>query len=290
MTRLDQVAYPMSLIDELSAVASERLGLKAALSAPKIEALLRAMPEGDRADYARRVQQEVRGGATFRAFVEALLVHETYFFRHPDQLRLLAGDLLPSLVQARQRAGSAELAVWCAGCSTGEEVYTIALLLQAVIARAQEDGKDLHASILGTDVSGEAIAQARRASFARVPGLNSFRDVPDFARHHFTGIFRSGEGTWSPNAELRQRVRFLEHNLVSDPAPEAGFDLILCRNTLIYFDEQGARRALRSIEDALRPGGVLLLGPAEMPRDDSRLVIHFTDHAVFWTKPQEGSS
>jgi chemotaxis protein methyltransferase CheR len=278
-----------SLADQMSAAVSERVGLKAALSGPKIEALLRAMPEGDRADYCRRVLQEGWEGATFRAFVEALLVHETYFFRHPDQLRVLADDLLPRLVEARQRAGSGELAVWCAGCSTGEEVYTIALLAQAALARATEAGKDLRFSVLGTDLSGHALAQARRADYARVPGLNSFRDVPDFARHHFSGIFTKAEGTWAPTAEIRRCARFLQHNLVSDPPPETGFDVILCRNTLIYFDDGGARRALRSLEASLRPGGVLLLGPAEMPRDDSRLAMRITEHAVFWTKPSDAS-
>jgi chemotaxis protein methyltransferase CheR len=274
-----------SLTRALSAAVSARVGLKAALSEPKIEARLRAMPEEDRADYTRRVLAEGGDGATLRAFVEALLVHETYFFRHPDQLRLLADDLLPRLVEDRRRAGSDALAVWCAGCSTGEEVYTVALLLHDVLTRGAGSATGLRVSVLGTDVSGEALAEAQRASFAPAPGLDSFRDVPDFARRHFEGVLGDARGPWSPAPEIRRCARFSRHNLVSDPPPEGGFDLILCRNTLIYFDEGSAERALLSLEASLRPGGVLLLGPAETPRAGSRLVMRVTERAVFWTKP-----
>ena len=247
----------------------------------------------------------------WRALVEALLVHETYFFRHPDQLRLLAGDLLPRLVEDRRQAGSGALAVWCAGCSTGEEVYTVALLLHDAIARGAEAARGLRVSVLGTDVSGDALAAAQRASFAPAPGLDSFRDVPDFARRHFSGDPRRRHSdprwsassarrsrascpmprrSWSPAPDIRRCTRFLQHNLVSDPPPEGSFDLILCRNTPTSTSTtEPARRALLSLEAALRPGGVLLLGPAEMPREDSRLTVSFTERAVFWTKPGAAS-
>lgn len=276
-----------SLTDQLCAVARERLGFKFELSGPKIEALLRPMTESAREDYARNVLHADIETKTFRQFAEALLVHETYFFRHPHQMRLLANSLLPRLVRERIEMGSSELQVWCAGCSSGEEVYTIALLAQTAIASVP-GAKSMTASVLGTDLSVAALAQARRGDYTLVPGLNSFRDVPEFARHYFPNIFAATSNTWSPSPELRRWTRFQQHNLVSDPPPQTGVDLVLCRNTLIYFDEAGTRWALDSLESALRPGGVLMLGPAESPHSSSRLVMQFVEQAMFWSKPTEG--
>lgn len=277
-----------SLTEQLSAAARERFGFKPELSSPKIEALLRTMPEQAREDYCRAVLQADLTTQTFRTFAEALLVHETYFFRHPHQMRLLSEVLLPRLLRTRLSMTETELSVWCAGCSSGEEVYSVALLVQTALAAAQNvpgPGPGQRAQVLGTDLSRAALAQARSGDYTVVSGLNSFRDVPDFARHYFPGIFSATATTWSASPELRRLTRFQQHNLVADPPPQEGFDLILCRNTLIYFEEAAAQAAMRSLESALRPGGVLLLGPAESPREDSRLYMTDSGHAVFWTKP-----
>lgn len=273
-----------SLTEQLTAVATERLGFKTELSTPKIEALLRAMPESAREDYCRNVVGAEIETKAFRAFAEALLVHETYFFRHPHQMRLLAGEILPRLLHTRLEMENREFAVWCAGCSSGEEVYTLALLVQTALA-ANPAARSARAFVLGTDLSVAALAQARRGEYALVPGLNSFRDVPDFARHYFPTIFSESSNTWTPSPELRRLTRFQQHNLVNDPPPQTDFDLILCRNTLIYFDDPGTQRALRSLESALRPGGVLMLGPAESPREDSKLSTTCVGQVMFWTKP-----
>jgi chemotaxis protein methyltransferase CheR len=201
-------------------------------------------------------------------------------------MRLLTDELLPRLLRARLSMEDSDLSVWCAGCSSGEEVYTIALLLQTALSSPAARGQ--RASVLGTDVSREALLSARAGDYTLVSGLNSFRDVPEFARHYFPGIFSSATTTWSASPEVRRSTRFQQHNLVTDPPPQLGFDLILCRNTLIYFEEAASRAALRSLESALRPGGVLMLGPAESPPDDSRLKMTDSGHAMYWSKPLEG--
>jgi chemotaxis protein methyltransferase CheR len=276
-------ATDMADARELAAIARDRIGLKPSLSAPKIEALLRGLPADRRRSLVRDLMASNGGGRPWHDFVEALLVHETYFFRHPDQLRLLADELLPGLIERRLAAGSRELRVWCAGCSSGEEVYTLALLVQtAIAASAAPTGWDV--AIVGTDLSAPTLELARGGSYALLAGLNSFRDVPAFARHHFHAIFSAAETTWSPDAGVRRMTRFVRHNVVSDPPPVAGADLVVCRNTLIYFDEAHTRAALGSLETALRPGGVLLLGPAETVTDSPTLRLVCTDQAVYWTK------
>ena len=212
-------------------------------------------------------------------------MHETYFFRHPDQLRFLADELLPRLLQDRLDAGSTELRIWCAGCSSGEEVYTLGLLLQTAIAKsAQPSARAWNATILGTDVSAPTLELAREGNYALLAGLNSFRDVPEFARHHFSAIFSAAATTWSASAELRRLTRFQRHNLVLDPPALHDVDLVVCRNTLIYFDDAQSRSALASLAAALRPAGALLLGPAETASEAPSLRMVCSEQAVFWTK------
>jgi len=275
----------MTEAQELADVARDRIGLKPALSAPKIEALLRALPAGDRRTVCRDLVAAAADTAAWRSFVETLLVHETYFFRHPNQLRLLSDVLLPRLLQERLAAGSRELRIWCAGCSSGEEAYTLALLLQTAIAASPVPTTQAwNATILGTDLSAQTLEQAREGSYSLLAGLNSFRDVPEFARHHFAAIFSASATTWSASAELRRLTRFACHNLVSDPPALRDVDLVVCRNTLIYFDEVQSRSALATLAAALRPGGALLLGPAETAAETATLRLVCGDQAVFWTK------
>jgi chemotaxis protein methyltransferase CheR len=279
------VATEMMDARELASVARDRIGLKPALSAPKIEALLRTLPAPDRRAMCRDLVASDPEAHAWRTFTESLLVHETYFFRHPDQLRLLADVILPRLLQARLDAGSQEVRIWCAGCSSGEEVYTLALLLQtAIAASALPNVQAWNASILGTDLSARTLELARRGNYALLAGLNSFRDVLEFARHHFAGIFSAAATSWSASAELRRLTRFACHNLVRDPPAIRDVDLVVCRNTLIYFDEAQSRSALTSLEAALRPAGALLLGPAETASETASLRMVCTEQAVFWTK------
>jgi chemotaxis protein methyltransferase CheR len=270
---------------ELAGLARTRIGLKPSLSAPKIEAWLRTLPSDQRPSICKELVASEPDAAAWRSFVESLLVHETYFFRHPDQLRLLADVLLPRLLQARLDAGSHELRIWCAGCSSGEEVYTMALLLQTAIAKSALPIVQVwNPTILGTDLSAATLELARAGSYKLMAGLNSFRDVPDFARHHFAGIFSAAATTWSPSAELRRWTRFEQHNLVRDPPALRDVDLIVCRNTLIYFDEAQVQAALASLVAGLRPAGGLLLGPAESASEDAGLRMVCTEQAVYWTK------
>jgi len=270
---------------ELADVARDRIGLKPALSAPKIEALLRSIPADDRRTVCRDLVASDPDARAWRTFIEALLVHETYFFRHPSQLRLLADVLLPRLLQDRLDAGSRELRIWCAGCSSGEEVYTLALLLQTAIAASPvPSAQAWNATILGTDLSAPTLELARAGTYSLLAGLNSFRDVPEFARHHFAAILSAAATTWSASAELRRLTRFARHNLVSDPPALRDVDLVVCRNTLIYFDEAQSRSAVTSLAAALRPAGALLLGPAETASEAPSLRMVCSEQAVFWTK------
>jgi chemotaxis protein methyltransferase CheR len=183
------------------------------------------------------------------ALVDALLNHETYFFRDRAPFDLLASVALPRL--ATLRKDRRRLRIWSAGCSTGQEAYSIAML----IADQGDFWEDWTIDILGTDVSGATIARANEALFSR---FEVQRGLPvQTMLRYFT---QEGD-EWRINPELRRQLRFLRHNLL-DPSP-GRFDLILCRNVLLYLAPALRRRVFERLASALLPGGVLMLGAGE---------------------------
>lgn len=173
------------------------------------------------------------------AVAEESAVHETYFFRHAEQLQAAAALVL-------QRFPAGRLGVWSAGCATGEEAYS------AVLALAAQGAAPGRLDVLGTDQSAAALAYARRAEFREW----SFRGVS--AAQRALG-FDAGHRVLE---QFRAPVRFEVHNLLTPP-PVADQHLILCRNVLLYFRPDAAARALEQLSRALAPGGVLVLGASE---------------------------
>jgi chemotaxis protein methyltransferase CheR len=273
------------ILRQLSDLARDRIGLKPELTAQRIAGLLGNIAEPDRADWVNTLTQAGTRDPAWNAFVEALLVHETYFFRHPAQIGFLAEHVLPAILAESIRSNRRKLRVWCAGCASGEEAYTIALIIETAISRTEYPAlSSWDAVVLGTDLSEIMLESAVRGCYVLSAGLNSFRDIPDFARRHFAPILDGSETTWTASAQLKRCTRFLRHNLVSDPAPLENADLILCRNTLIYFDEANSSLALKRMKAALRPSGVLMLGPADVLRDTGGFSTVNGERLVFWRK------
>jgi chemotaxis protein methyltransferase CheR len=251
------------VISRLADTINRRIGFRPADVMKKIASCLATVESADRSAYVHRLMMSQPGDLAWNAFVELMLVHETYFFRHPAQIELLCDRVLPRLDSERRQNGRGALQAWTAGCSTGEETWTMALT--AAYARGEAGGGGpVPLSLLGTDISETAIMAARSGSYMRLHALDSFRAVPLWAVRHFAGL--SEGDVWQMPAHLRHNVNFLCHNLL-DPPPLRSADLVLCRNTLIYFDEAANRRAQANLAAALRPGGVLVLGPADTLRN-----------------------
>ena len=177
--------------------------------------------------------------------VELSVVGETYFFRHPEQWSALGEKLRSEL------AGQEAITLWSAGCSSGEEPYTAAMVLLQAGRLKKAD------RILATDLSELALARARTAAY----GKWSLRRMDPGAQLLF---FDPLGDLLQVKDELRKKVELRRHNLIRDPAPVSGCQIILCRNVLIYFAPQAAARVLRMLADALAPGGYLVLGPVEL--------------------------
>jgi chemotaxis protein methyltransferase CheR len=217
-----------------------------------------------------------------RAFVEALTVCETHFFRLRRQFDAIGERVLPGLLLARQE--TRRLRVWSAGCSTGEEAWSLAILLEQVVPTGWD------ATVLATDVDESALEQARRGVY----GTRSFRETPAWVRSKWFSETADG---WEVGARLRPRVRFACSNLVSDPLPPAdlggpgGVDLVVCRNVLMYFTAEARARTAARLSGCLAPGGWLAVAPAELsPSTFPDLTVrHFPD-AILYQRPDPAAA
>ncbi len=194
-------------------------------------------------------------GAPLDAFVAGLNLSETHFFRDANQIQALEQRIVPELIAGRSR--QRRLRVWSAGCSTGEEAYTLAILIHRLLP----DLPDWDVVVLGTDLNGRALRRARRGVYRAW----SLRGMPESAQASY--LRPHAEGVEVTPA-IRAMVTFARLNLTEDcyPSPASNthaMDLILCRNVLLYFGEAEARAVVRRLRAALRDGGWLLLSGVE---------------------------
>src|SRR5215210_695990 len=183
--------------------------------------------------------------------VEALLNNETYFFRDRAPFDLLARYALPEL--AKRRSTSRRIRIWSAGCSTGQEVYSLAMLF----ADEREKWAGWTVDILGTDVSSGCVDRARAGSYSQFEiqrglGINQmikwFEETPD---------------GWRAAESLRRSIRFQVHNLLEPPPHPGGFDIILCRNVLLYLAADKRALAFERLVASMADDGWLMLGAGE---------------------------
>ena len=185
-----------------------------------------------------------------QTFGRDLLIHVTRFFRDAEAFDRLAENVLATLVE-RARDGD-EIRIWVAGCSTGEEAYTIAILLHEA---AERTGATPRVRLFATDVSADVVAEAALGQFG--PNLEDEVSPERLARY----FVREG-GVYTISATIRRTVVFAQQNVLSDP-PFSNLDLICCRNMLIYFRQAAQRKVLAGFHFALREDGHLFLGGAE---------------------------
>jgi chemotaxis protein methyltransferase CheR len=183
--------------------------------------------------------------------VEALLNNETYFFRDRAMFDQLAATVLPGLANKRER--TRRLSIWSVGCSTGQEAYSLAMLFAELPAR----WRDWTIDIIGTDVARSVVASAIEGNFSQ------FQIQRGLGVSQMVSFFEETRTGWRANEALRKTVRFEVHNLLDQPPEPGRFDLILCRNVLLYFDRPTRERAFARLASALAPDGLIMLGAGE---------------------------
>ena len=182
-------------------------------------------------------------------FIDAVSTNETYFFREGNHFTALSSTILPELFRSPGR-----VRIWSAGCSTGEEVYTLRIVAdQAARAAGAKEPE-----IIGTDISTTVITRARTGIYRD----RALRLVPpDLLKTYFTPV---DNGAFQVRDEARARVEFRVHNLFTDPPPWEGVQIIFCRNVMIYFDKPTQLKLVDGIFwNALHPDGYLFIGHSE---------------------------
>jgi chemotaxis methyl-accepting protein methylase len=236
-------------LSEVARMIQRESGIK--LGPSQLPSLQAAIARVDRELTAEALLDRAVSAETVLRLIDEVTIRETFFFRHRSELDAIAWY---SLRESARAHGSGVVRVWVAGCASGEEAYTVAILACEAFACASPPVR-----VLATDIAPAALEQAIAGRY----GARAVHTLQTGIRDRY---FSNAHGVSCVGERLRALVEFRRHNLVRDPIPPAGeqpFDVILCRNVLIYFDRPTVERVLRGLEGALAPAGLLLLGAAD---------------------------
>ena len=253
---LEQLSKPQ--FDRFRALIYDKSGIridekKVSLLSNRLRRRLKAGHFSDFGAYYRFLTSS-KGAEEIEHFIDAITTNETFFFRTPDHFDWLKGTFVTNAILAeRKQDKNRELRIWSAGCATGAEPYTIAICL----AENQFRLRDWNLSILGTDISEEALRQARLGTFNQraVEGVSSSQ-----LRRYFHQIPETNN--WRIRPQIQSMVDFRQHNLM-EPIGPFHFDCIFIRNVLIYFDHASKQTVVDRLLHALAPDGYLVVGPSE---------------------------
>jgi chemotaxis protein methyltransferase CheR len=193
------------------------------------------------------------GRAIQRRIIDAITTNETLFFRDTAPFDLLRYKIVPELIDRRARTGSARIRIWSAACSTGQEIYSIAILLKELLGDPEKCGVRL----LGTDISDDAVTRASRGWYNTT---EIARGLSESLREKYFAQVRNG---WQIRDEIRAMASFKHQNLMQDLSPLGRFEIVFCRNVAIYFTDPDKISLFRRIERTLEPDGYLVVGAME---------------------------
>ncbi len=219
------------------------------------------------------------GDDELQNLIEELTVNETYFFRDFPQLQGFAEKALPLLLEEKRTRHEDTLKIWSAACSTGEEPYTLSIIVQEMV----DDYENWDVSILATDIDRQVLRIARKGEYGR----RSMKDTPLPYRKKY---FENCGNYWRVLPHTREPVRFELLNLIDRRAMrrKRGYDFIFCRNVLIYFNDLSRKKVVNSFYDSLNPGGFLFLGSSEsVGRITAAFELTRMDGFLFYRKPKE---
>ncbi|MEB1806843.1 MAG: protein-glutamate O-methyltransferase CheR [Bacillaceae bacterium] len=194
-------------------------------------------------DFTSFFQAMLKDEKLFDEFLERMTINVSEFYRNPKRWEVLENKILPRLLKQNPRPK-----VWSAACSTGEEPYTLAIIMSHFMPQSQ-------ISILATDIDRAILERAKVGFYTE----RSIKDVPKEVLHN---AFNKDAMGYAIKDEIKKTIKFRQGNLLADRF-ESNFDLIVCRNVMIYFTEEAKHELYQKFSDALRPGGVLFVGSTE---------------------------
>jgi len=214
--------------------------------------------------YTRHLR-DGRDSVEMTHLLNAVTINETSFFRHASQFEALRDQILPELIEMRRKEGTKTVRLWSAACSAGDEAYSLAILIQE---RIKPRFPRMKFQVLGTDINTEVLEEARAGEYRE----RAIRNVPEtYLRKYFRKKGRERGNSYVLDASIRDMVTFKALNLTDsrDMRRMRDYDVIMCANVLIYFDQSQKKQVLKYMHRALRPGGYLFVGGSEALGDSA---------------------
>lgn len=237
----------------------------------RLAPVMRAHGLSSFADLAEAFERRDNGSLA-QDVIDALTTNETFFFRDRTPFETFRTTVLPSLIEARGQ--ERRLRFWCAACSTGQEAYSLAMLLENESVSLRGWSLD----ILATDLSTRAVETARNGRYSQF----------EVQRGLSTGLllrhFHRDGASWRVNEHLRARIDFRAFNLLADYAALGAFDVIFCRNVLMYFEPETKRAVLARLAGALGDGGYLVLGATETAAEAGACFSQTAPNGIWQTR------
>lgn len=218
------------------------------------------------AEYAHYLE---KNPTEFKELIDALTINVSEFFRDPTVWKTFQTKIMPAIVREKIQTPQKELKIWSAGCADGEEPYTIAI---CVIDALSYNLRAFKIEIVATDVDLQSLDRARRGIYSPTRLKLTTHSV---LQRFFTPI---GAGNLKLSDEVKRLVTFQQHDLFTSP-PSSGFDMIICRNVMIYFSRELQQTLFRNFYQALSPGGYLIVGKVESPMGEYSTLFKCIDLA-----------
>jgi chemotaxis protein methyltransferase CheR len=203
--------------------------------------------------YCDLLTKKPDGRQEIAQFINALTTNETYFFRHPEHLEYLENTILPQLMSEKHKRFGMKIRIWCAACSSGEEPYSIAMLIQ----ERPERYKGWSVEIAGSDINRNMLLKAEAGLYSEY----AVSKMPKAYRQKYLN-FDPTEKAFRLRDDVKSRVRFVHGNLLN-PFGQGKFDVIFCRNVMIYFDAASKNKVIANLFEELAEGGYFIVGYAE---------------------------
>ena len=270
------------LVEILTAGIEQRFGIvPTAAVEKKLERIFEPLATQALTEWIEQILPLPASHPEWMGIVENVTVHETYFARDPGMLEVIGNVLMPQLIEKAESEGRPPIRIWSAACSTGEEPYNLAFLLLEALLKAGHASENANCEIVpnpgwvidvcGTDLSSQVISTARHAVYTDF-GLGSFRNLPQRMWRMFEKLDTgAGDGDGIPGATyykvrdfVSRHVRFHQHNLLSGDLPGTERDLVVCRNVMIYFEQDGKITVQKSLAQRLSKDGFLMMGGTDM--------------------------
>lgn len=257
---------------EVLKLIEKRIGI--ALSGTRLNRL-KKLYEGNREIFVGIEGKDIKEDS-WQRIIEAISVQETYFYRDKEACECIRDSIFPEIFKRIEEG----VKIWSAGCATGEEVYTIAMLAVDYLTSFGYTTHTLKGklTIIGTDISLNALQIATKGIYKDIP-MGSFRNTPHSLFKYFD--LKDG-GNYHVKEEIKNLVEFHLHNLMDEP-PIKDVDLVVCRNVLIYFSDEARKKVYDNLIKAMRKGGFLIMGPLDNP--DRKIERRFCGRLSYFYKP-----